>query len=169
MTTTTEYRPRDVQLARVANQYGANYALRIVLECRRAELPVSLGFALIEQESNFTNVFGHDPTIMAGAGPVTQTKYTLYKTRRQAGGNRMMQGVGPGQLTWWETQDLADQFGGCWRPECNIRVAVQTLAARIHDFGYVKGIARYNGSGPAAEAYSLSVRGRAQKWHARLS
>src|SRR3954468_2128002 len=113
MTTTTEFRPRDVELARSATLHGANFALRIVLECRRVELPVSLGFALIEQESNFTNVFGHDPTIMAGAGPVNQAKYMQYKVRRQASRNRLMQGVGPGQLTWWETQDLADKLGGC--------------------------------------------------------
>ena len=156
-------------LAQRAAQSGAGFPLTIVKECRRHNLPVSLGFALIEQESNFRNVFGHDPTIFIGAGTVTRANYTAYKARRVASRNRSMQGVGPAQLTWWETQDLADQLGGCWKPTVNIRVGVMTLAARIKRHGYAAGIARYNGAGPAAEAYSRSVRARAQKWHDRLT
>jgi hypothetical protein len=159
----------DVAHAQRANQFGARFALRIILECRRYNLPISLGFALFEQESNFENVFGHDPTVFIGAGNVTRAKYTAYKARRLASGNRLMQGVGPGQLTWWETQDVADEIGGSWNPATNVRVSIMTLAARIKEHGYAKGIERYNGSGPRAQAYSISVRARAQKWHDRLA
>jgi hypothetical protein len=163
------FEPRDVIHAQRAKELGASFSLRIVLESRRHNLPISLGFALFEQESGFTNVFGHDPTIFAGAGTVTRPKYVAYRTRRLASRNRAMQGVGPGQLTWWETQDLADRMGGCWNPAINIRVALMTLAARIAENGYAKGIERYNGSGPAARAYSVSVRARADRWHDRLA
>lgn len=142
----------------------------IVQACRRYNLPISLGFALFEQESGFRNVFGHDPT---NAIPkkwmgqqVTRTRYRYYKLRRKRYG---MQGVGVGQLTWWETQDMADKRGGCWKSEHNIDVAVQTLAARVRDYGYVDGIKRYNGTGPAADAYSRRVRALADLWHKRLN
>src|SRR4051812_20267077 len=103
---------RDLQLAHRARSHGANYSLRIVREARRADIPISLGFALIEQESNFKNVFGHDPTIYTGAGKVTRAKYRAYKKKRGSRGEGGMQGVGPAQLTWWSTQDDADDRGG---------------------------------------------------------
>jgi hypothetical protein len=155
----------------VAVKFGVRRALAeiIVEEARRAHLPISLGFALCEQETGFRNVFGHDPTIFVGAGNVTTAKYRAYKKARVASGNRKMQGVGVVQLTWWETQDEADRAGGCQHSRYNIRTGFNTLAARIRGFGYAKGIERYNGSGPAAVAYSRTVRARTDKWHARLS
>ena len=145
---------------------GARYNLIIIDEAQRAGIPISLGYALIETESGFRNVFGHDPTIFVGAGEVTKDKYLAYKRQR---GTRHMQGVGPAQLTWWATQDAADRLGGCWRPKYNIRVAFKTLADNIHTYGKVVGIERYNGTGPAAVRYSQIVRGRADKWHRILS
>lgn len=156
----------SIRLAAKAKRHGANYSLRIILEARRAKIPISLGFALVEQESGFRNVFGHDPTIFAGAGTVTKAKYLAYKKQR---GQTRMQGVGPCQLTWWETQDAADKLGGCWKPACNIRQAFTTLAASIKAKGEAAGIAAYNGSGPAAQRYSLQVRAKAANWHRALT
>lgn len=156
---------------KVAGQHGcrAGLARIIVNNARRYGVPVSLAFALFEHEAGFQKVFGHDPTIYVGAGPVTKPKYMGYLSKRRASGNRLMQGVGEGQLTWWETQDLADRLGGCWTAEANVRVALMTLAARIHEYGYVAGIARYNGTGPAAQQYSVLVRSAARWWHDRLA
>ena len=75
----------DLLYARRAKKAGANYSLRIIMEARRAGIPLSLAFAIIEQESNFQNVFGHDPTIFSGAGEVTKSKYLAYKRRRGHG------------------------------------------------------------------------------------
>lgn len=159
--------PRNILLARKAKKYRMKNALRTVIEAKRAKMPVSLGFALVEQETgDGANVFGHDPTIYAGAGTVTESKYKAYKRRR---GHSQMQGVGPLQLTWWATQDAADKLGGCWVPKNNLRVGFATLAALIRQYGYAKGIERYNGSGPRAVAYSRSVRERQEKWHRRLA
>lgn len=145
---------------------GARWPNIIIREARRAGIPVSLGFALVEQESGFTNVFGHDPTIFVGAGKVTRAKYAQYKAAR---GHTHMQGVGPCQLTWWATQDRADKLGGCWVPQYNIRVAFETLAGNIKQHGLAAGIAAYNGTGPAAAAYSRSVQIKARKWHEVLT
>lgn len=157
--------PRNIWLAVRAKRHGAKYSLRIVLEARRAGIPISLGFALIEQESGFRNVFGHDPTIFRGAGTVTKDKYLAYKKAR---GRRNMQGVGPAQLTWWEYQDRADHFGGCWQPKHNIRVGFEVLAAHIKRHGRTKGIMRYNGSGEQAALYSQQVLWKMRRWHDRL-
>lgn len=157
---------RDIQLAAKASRWGSRYSLRIVWEARRAGIPVSLGFALIEQESGFRNVFGHDPTIFVGAGVVTKQKYLAYRKQR---GRTRMQGVGPAQLTWWAYQDAADKLGGCWIPKHNIRVAFELLASHIRRLGTEAGIAAYNGSGPAARRYAKEVRAKQLRWHDRLT
>lgn len=159
---------RDIALARKAKKHGASYSLRIILEARRAGIPISLGFALVEQESAFANIYGHDPTIFAGAGKVTKTNYAAYKARRGAHGEGGMQGVGPVQLTYWSIQDRADRLGGCWKPAASIRVGFEQLAGLIAQHGDVQGIASYNGSGPAAQSYAKSVRSKQAKWHERL-
>jgi hypothetical protein len=159
---------RDNELAHKAKAHGARYSLRIVLEARRADIPISLGFALVEQESGFSNVFGHDPTIFQGAGKVTKSKYLEYKRQRGTPG-RKMQGVGPCQLTWWTYQDRADRYGGCWVARHNIRVAFEDLAELMKQHGRREGLKRYNGSGVAADRYATSVLRRQQRWHTILT
>jgi hypothetical protein len=122
--------------------------VRCLLAARKTGLPLSLGCALLLQESGGgANVFGHDPTIFTGAGTVTKQKYLAYKAQR---GHTKMQGVGPCQLTWWEFQDEADKRGGCWRPLVNMQVAFGHLAALVARSGLHDGVRAYNGSGPAA-------------------
>lgn len=161
---------RDLQLALRAKRAGAKYSLRIVREARRAGIPISLGFALIQQESGFRNVFGHDPTSSIPdswkGGRVTKGRYAHYRAFRATKG---MQGVGPAQLTWWEYQDRADALGGCWKPAINIRVAFAHLADLIDTYGLVVGLRRYNGTGRAAIEYSRSVRERMAHWHRVLT
>lgn len=162
--------PKDLKLANKLRKYGIKHPFKTVAEARRAKISVPLAAALVEQESgDGSNIFGHDPTIFSGAGKVTKDKYLAYKARRRASGNRLMQGVGPLQLTWWSTQDRADALGGAWKPAVNMRVGFATLASLIKTYGYHRGIARYNGSGPAAEAYANSVHAKHQKWHDRLT
>lgn len=159
--------PRNLYLALKAKSYGMQNSLRTVIEAKRAGLPVSLGFAMVEQESgDGSNVFGHDQTIFAGRGKVTKALYIMYKAMRKSTGK--MQGVGPLQLTWWELQDEADRLGGCWIPKYNLRVGFTHLADLIKQYGKSEGIRRYNGSGDAAYVYAKSVLAREAKWHARL-
>lgn len=166
--------PRDAVLAAKAKRHGARYALRIILEARRTGIPISLAFALIEQESGFRNVWGGDPPPNGGTTGrqgklVTKGGYRTYKQRRGANGRGGMQGVGPAQLTWWEYQDRADKRGGCWHPKHNIRVAFEILAANIKQHGRENGIERYNGSGAAAERYAKQVLWKMRRWQDRLS
>lgn len=164
-----EFTTRDLALAAIAKRHGANYALRIIIEARKYRVPISLALALIEQESGFRNVFGHDPTnsipVKWRGSKVTKDKYKYYKTRRSMG----MQGVGPAQLTWWEYQDLADRRGGCWIPKHNISVAMDHLGSMLVNSYIHHALKAYNGTGDAAERYAVIVKSRMDKWHTRLS
>lgn len=137
---------------------------------RESGLSLPLGCSLLVQESaGGQNVFGHDPTIFVGAGTVTEAKYHLYLAERGPTGRGGMQGVGPGQLTWWSLQDAADRLGGCWRPDCNIRVAFAHLAELVRRGGVQAGVAAYNGSGPQAGLYAAGVIGRAIRFAGTLN
>jgi hypothetical protein len=161
----------DTEYAEIIHRYivehgGQPMATNLVRAARASELQLSLACALVEQESGFRNIFGHDPTIFAGAGKVTRAKYLDYKRQR---GHTRMQGVGPVQLTWWEFQDEADRLGGCWQPYNNMFVGFRLLSSLIKRHGRHTGLARYNGSGSAAERYANSVEAKAREWHARLT
>lgn len=131
-------------------------------------VPFHVLCAFLEQESSGgENVFGHDPTIFAGAGRVTKKKYLAYKKQRDADlTHRKMQGVGPMQLTWYEFQDRADLLGGCWRPYINILVGAQLLK-EYKDSGktWAEVATRYNGSSD----YGKEVAYKITKWKSKLS
>jgi hypothetical protein len=166
----TPPKPKHIRAAIIARRAGIRNALMVVQEAQKADIPVSLALAIVEQESGGRNVFGHDPTSSVPAawkgGSVTEARYLQYKRDRAAKG---MQGVGPMQLTWWEYQDRADLMGGCWIPRNNIRVGLQILRANIAKHGRFAGIAAYNGTGVAAEHYARSVEARSSVWSRRLS
>ena len=161
---------RDLQLARRIRAHGGQNSLRVILEARRAGIPISLLCAFLTQESGFANVFGHDGVRNpVKGGKVTKARYLAYKHYRDLGYG--MQGVGPGQLTWKGFQDQADKLGGCWVPRHNIRVSAQIIASllRAHPGNEHAAIARYNGTGAAAEAYADSVLSLQRLWHHRLT
>lgn len=150
-------------------QHGIVDPVSTVAAAATAKLPLPYACALLEKESGGgQNVFGHDPTIFIGAGEVTEAKYAEYKRQRIASGNRLMQGVGPCQLTYYSYQDQADAKGGCWVPLHNMEVGFALLQSHIARYGEQAGAAAYNGSGPAADAYGRDFVQRAAAWKARL-
>jgi hypothetical protein len=160
---------QDLLYVARARKAGVRYAWNLIRWAKAAGVQYSLAIAICEQETGFRNVYGHDPTIAVGWGKDTTRNYLVYKRMRGPTGRGGMQGVGPMQLTWWEFQDRADALGGCWRPSRNIRVGLELLAANIRQYGRHTGIARYNGSGAAAERYARSVEALQQKWHRVLT
>jgi murein DD-endopeptidase MepM/ murein hydrolase activator NlpD len=147
---------------------GARYEDAIVREARRHGVPVSLVCAVLEVETGFQNVFGHDAVRTPVKSPprglmaVTEERYKQYlHFRRQGLGN---QGVGPMQLTSPGLQDRADALGGCWKVDPNIRVGVEYLAGNIQRLGLYRGVAAYNGS----SAYADKVLPLEKKWRAKL-
>lgn len=165
--TQSEY-DADLRYARIAASHGLENSLRALWEARAAGISPSLALAMLEQESGGRNVFGHDPTIYVGAGTVTKAKYLGYRRARRMSGNRLMQGVGPLQLTSWEFQDGADALGGCWVVKYNLRYGYRRLASLIAAHGIWLGVERYNGSGSNARIYRQRVYSKWRVWHERL-
>jgi CHAP domain len=155
-------------LARAIRANGGRFESLVVREARRAGLPVALACAVLEKETGFRNVFGHDAVRNPVKSPpggllaVTEANYRQYLAHRRRGlGN---QGVGPMQLTSAFLQDRADQLGGCWQPGPNIRVGLEFLAGNIRRLGLRAGVVAYNGSGTAAQRYGDDVLARARRW-----
>ena len=154
-----------VEAARKAGCTMAGTARRAT---RAADIPLYVGCAFLRQETDGgRNVFGHDPTVFAGAGHVTRSKYLAYKRVRRRTGE--MQGVGPMQLTWSTYQDRADRLGGAWRPYPNMLVGFRHLAALHHVAGTWTGAAHdYNGSGAMADAYAAQMSQRLDRMRSAL-
>ncbi|HEX6618300.1 MAG TPA: peptidoglycan DD-metalloendopeptidase family protein, partial [Solirubrobacteraceae bacterium] len=160
----------DAGLAAAIRAHGGHYEDIIIAEARRSNVPVSLVCAVMQDESSFTNVFGHDPV----ANPiksihgrpnlvVTEALYKTYVHHRDKGEG--CQGVGPMQLTAKFLQDRADQLGGCFKPAPNIRTGVERLGALIKERGSMHGaLVGYNGS----TAYADAVIKLQKLWHDRL-
>jgi hypothetical protein len=179
-----KHRIVDLRRAAKARAFGIRNPLIAIEEAQRTEhIGPALAIAMLEQESGGKNLWGHDPTIFIGGfdkqhsrfwtglgrrGYVNEAGYREYKKQRRASGNRLMQGVGPMQLTWWEFQDGADHLGGSWNPRANIRYGLRRLDALIDQHGVREGIKRYNGTGPRADAYARSVLERRAKWRGRF-
>ena len=160
----------DAGLAAAIRAHGGRYEDIIIAEARRSKVPVSLVCAVIDAESSFTNVFGHDPVrnpIKSIHGQpnlvVTEALYKAYVHHRDNGED--CQGVGPMQLTSKFLQDRADALGGCFKPGPNIRTGVERLGALIKERGSMHGaLVGYNGS----TAYADAVIKLQRVWHTRL-
>jgi hypothetical protein len=163
---------RDYELARIARKWGADYCTRIILECRAHGVAVSDGFALVEQESDFKNIFGgdHGPTPDNRAIPpyyhhgVTQARVqALLKSP-------WSNGVGPGQLTDKGFVREADRDGGAHRPAVNIATSIALLGRLQKKHGRMRGFGAYNGGeGNPNMDYARRVDEKADRWHRILS
>jgi murein DD-endopeptidase MepM/ murein hydrolase activator NlpD len=160
----------DAGLAAAIRAHRGRYEDLIIAEARRSKVPVSLVCAVMEAESSFTNVFGHDPVrnpIKSIHGQpnlvVTEALYKSYVHHRDKGEG--CQGVGPMQLTAKFLQDRADDLGGCFKPAPNIRTGVERLGVLIRERGNIHGaLVGYNGS----TAYADAVIKLQKVWHTRL-
>ena len=160
--------PGTQKLEAALRAAGARYEDAIVREARRHGVPVSLVCAVLEVETGFQNVFGHDKVRNPVKSPprgllfVTEARYRQYlKFRNQGLGN---QGVGPMQLTSPGLQDRADKLGGCWKVDPNIRVGVEYLAGNIQRLGLRRGVIAYNGGA----AYADKVFPAEKRWREKL-
>lgn len=162
--------PRPPDLAAAIRAAGGRYGEQIIRAARLSRLPVPLVCAVIQQETGFRNVFGHDRVANPVKSPtggllaVTRERYVEYLRHRRLQGN---QGVGPMQITNTHSQDRADRLGGCWRPGPNIRAGCELLADNIGRLGLRAGVQAYNGA--PGFAYADSVLALERTWRARLA
>jgi hypothetical protein len=154
---------------------GRGLARVIVTNAERFDVPLSILLAVIEHESSFLNVFGHDGVAnpikspLGGLLKVTKERYQSYLRHRRAG--KGAQGVGVTQLTAPSFQDRADELGGCWTLRAQVQVGAELLGRLIAKHGRTRGLASYN----AGEAgwrngleYARTVEDLAKVWHTRL-
>lgn len=130
--------------------------------CRRTGLDPAVGIVKVLMETSGgalpgqPMVWGHDRTDPQGTytkgGPVTEQNVRAYLAGPARNGNR--QGCGDAQLTSAEYQDRGMALGGMWLPLPNQQSGATGLAALQQRYGIRDGFRRYNGSGPAAEAYA---------------
>lgn len=154
-------------------QHGLENVLTCIeVEHQRYRPTLERCIALLENESGGANIFGADvggsalPREWYGTA-VTQSKYEVYKHRRQSG--LTPNGVGPCQLTSAFLQDSADSKGGCWVPAHNMEVGFAFLHTLILQHGVWGGFKAYNGSGPAAVSYANRAVARADMWQRLFS
>jgi peptidoglycan hydrolase-like protein with peptidoglycan-binding domain len=157
-------------LAAAIRAGGGRYEDAIIREAKRSGLSVSLVCAVIQHETGFQNVFGHDGVANPIKSPpgglltVTKERYQQYLRQRRLG--QGCQGVGPAQLTSSGLQDQADRLGGCHEPGPNIRVGCAYLAEEIKARGLVKGVQAYNGA--PGDHYAKAVLDLEHTWRTRL-
>jgi hypothetical protein len=144
-------------------------ATHLLAAAESAHIPLSYALALVEKESRFQNIYGHDAvrnpikSPPGGVRRVTLISYRAYKAYRRRGFG--CQGVGPAQLTYFTLQDEADRMGGCHKPQPNMCVGFRLLKYHINQLGKQAGAAAYNGTGPAADVYGRDWVRRQAAWH----
>jgi hypothetical protein len=135
----------------------------VVAEAKRTGLPLAVGCVMLMKESSGGhNVYGNDG-VKCGPrrGTVTEANYHEYKKNRARCG---MQGVGPTQLTHYSFQDRADELGGCWRPEVNLRVGFETLAGYVRAGSVRDAFSRYNTGKAGDSPYARDAMNRLPHW-----
>lgn len=119
------------------------------------------------ESSGGRNVFG--PISSPGCGPprgsaVTEESYRAYLADRARCGAR---GVGPLQLTWGPLQDIADEQGGCWRPEINVRVGLELFAGHLTKMADpARSYSLYNTGKPDPSPYAAKAMTLLPGWQA---
>lgn len=157
---------RDYELARLADKWGANFSTRIILECRAHDVAISDGFALVEQESDFKNIFGCDH------GPGKAFCHQAVTKARVASllASSLANGVGPTQLTSKGYVQQADRDGGAHKPAVNIATGIAILGQLQKKYGRLTGFGAYNGGGRNPNmGYAREVDQKADRWHRILT
>lgn len=167
------YSARDILLAHRAKKAGAKGSLRIILEARRAGLPISLGFGLVDHETGgcFCNIFGCDHGAILCHKAVTKARVAELLASVAKGG--VSNGVGLTQLTYPPFIKRADAMpGGASKTTNQLRVGFADLAHLVHDHGERDGLAIYNAGradSSAGRRYARTVLARAAHYHAALA
>lgn len=116
-------------------------SMMIAFACRKERLRYALGYALIQQESNFRHVFGHDVGGVFPGLSVTRGRYR-YLRRSLKAGNGGANGVGYTQITY---PGYIIDHPGLWRRRPNIYFGIGIFADYVRRLGERRGAGAYNG------------------------
>ena len=154
---------RDMRYGYRAKRAGARYPHRIIKHARRADIPLSWAFALVEQESGFRNVFGCDHGSVLCHQKVTRDRVQFLIRWVARGG--ISNGVGLTQLTSIDLIDAAERIGGADRVDNQLAVGFAYFAG-LTDHGKAMDNAwRYNGD----RSYQAEIEAKQKRWHRILT
>lgn len=149
---------QDLKYAARAKRAGAHHVLKTIQEARKAGVPLSWAFALVEQESGFRNIFGHDSGSIFKGMQVTKGRVTELLRFSAGGGNS--NGVGLTQLTFPPLIRQANNAGGAHRPRFQLRVGLRFLN-EVTGRDYDRLAWKYNGD----PAYQVRIKAKQKRWH----
>lgn len=126
-------------------------------------MPLALACVLLDAESSGgKNVFGEPKNCGPARGSeVTEARYKAYLAARDVCG---AQGVGPLQLTWIPLQQMADEQGGCWRVEINVRVGLTEFARLLARYSVQDALSAWNTGKPGNSPYATKALGLLPGW-----
>lgn len=148
---------------------GMSNAAALVEACARVGLPVYVGAAFAQHESNGQNIYGHDVGgAMCGAGQVTEGNYRQFLTLVR-GGHRS-NGVGPMQITYpGYFKPNTPEVANLWQPLYNFifgfKIIKGYLGSNYSPSNLNIAGQRYNSGKPnGAPQYGALTVQLAQKW-----
>lgn len=137
-------------------------------EAKRAGLQLSHALAMLEKETGIPqqNVFGCDYGSRGDIPPFCHQSVTKDRVKRLLA-QSLNNGVGWTQLTYRPFVQQAESYGGAHKPRYQMRVGFKVLADLLNQYGETGGATRYNGTGPAAEAYGRDFAAKSSVWRSR--
>lgn len=159
------------QVAAVVRRAGFRFGQTVVAEADKAGVPPALALALVEQESEFRNIFGCDQGPCDSAPwchqRVTAPRVQALIAHVKHGG--ISNGVGVTQLTSIGFIREAERLGGAHKVEAQCRVGFRVLRDLIARHGERVGLGAYNGGeGNPNLAYADSVLALRARWRQRI-
>jgi hypothetical protein len=142
-------------------------------EAERARIDPALGVAVVNKESNFSNVFGWDwgeefeEEVPFAHLRVTRERAVEMLEHLHAGGRA--NGFGLSQITWPATVYTAEEYGGCHLPRYQCRAGFEVLAWWINNYGYMRGLSGYNSGVPKVNRYGRDLAALHEDWKRRLA
>ena len=133
------------RVQRVAESHGYRIsfklAYRIVSAAKQTKTPVHRLCALVEKESGFEFIYGHD---LGGAFPGERVTRRNYRKLQQylREGRPVANGVGYSQVTY---PAFVLEDDALWRPKHNLRWGAKHLTSLTKEHGYERGLNAYNG------------------------
>jgi hypothetical protein len=155
-----------LRCARIATRNGVprGHARIIAFAAAQRRMSQALAFALVEQESTFQHIFGHDPGGPFPGQPVTRSRYRQLVEHVRGGGTS--NGVGLTQLTF---PSFLTENPGLWRRLANVKFGLGLISAAISAHGKRTGLAIYNGGeGNPQFDYADEVIALEDKWRDRF-
>jgi hypothetical protein len=146
--------------------YSPQAGVRIIAEARHRGVPISLAFGLIEQESAFRHIFGHD-----GGGAFPGQAVTKARVKALIA-SRRWNGISLTQLTWHGYVSIAERDGGAHKASVCIATGMDILGDLVKQHGQFNALRIYNDGNTTSVKglnYARSVVRRASRYHRALT